>query len=108
VANGEGYLRKRGGSWTMTVFLGKDETGKPRQLVKTMKGTEKEAQAEMARLIAERNQGVDLKPETVTFNELTRRWLEMKTPESVYLGRGHLRAAAASPRSTRPRRPQAA
>ena len=81
MANGEGYLRRRGpGTWTMTVFLGKDENGKTRQLVKTVKGTEKEARAEMARLISERDQGVDLKPETVTFRELIKRWLDMKTP----------------------------
>ncbi len=47
MANGEGYLRKRGGdSWTMTIFLGKDERGKAQQLVRTVHGTEKEAQTE--------------------------------------------------------------
>jgi len=35
MANGEGYLRQRSnGSWTMTIFLGKDEKGKAKQLVK--------------------------------------------------------------------------
>ncbi len=82
MANGEGYLRRRGeNSWTMTIFLGKGPNGKPKQLVRTVHGTEKEAQAEMARLIAERNGGVDLKPQTVTFSELTKRWLETKTPD---------------------------
>src|SRR3990172_7249769 len=79
MANGEGYLRQRAnGSWTMTIFLGKDEQGKPKQMVKTVKGTEKEAQAEMARAIAERNQGVDLRQEILTFRELAKRWLESK------------------------------
>jgi integrase len=63
----------------MTVFLGKDETGKPRQLIKTVRGTEKEARAEMARLIVDRDKGIELKPATVTFSELKRRWLETRT-----------------------------
>jgi integrase len=82
VANGEGYLRQRSnGSWTMTIFLGAGEGGKPNQLVRTIRGTEKEAKAEMARLIAERDQGIELKPEQVTVAELVRRWLEAKGPD---------------------------
>ena len=82
MANGEGYLRQRAnGSWTITIYLGKDDRGKPRQMVRTIRGTEREAQAELARLIAERDQGVDLKPQTVTFSELMKRWLDMKTPD---------------------------
>jgi integrase len=82
MANGTGYLRQRSkGSWTITMFLGKDEKGKPRQLVKTVRGTETEAKAEMARLTVERDQGVDLKPETVTFAALAERWLATKVPD---------------------------
>src|SRR5581483_9956320 len=78
MANGEGYIRKRGNSYLLTIYLGRDERGKPRQVSKTVRGSEKEAQAELARLVAERNQGVELKPETVTFGELVDRWLETK------------------------------
>ena len=82
MANGEGYLRKRSeGSWTMTIWLGKNAAGKPQQLVRTMPGTEKEAKAEMARLILERRQGVDLKPQTVTVAELFKRWLTLRGPD---------------------------
>ena len=79
MSNGEGYLRRRGNGWTMTIFLGLDEQGKPKQLVKTVRGTEKEARAEMARLIAERDQGVNLKPGQVTFADLVKRWLDTKS-----------------------------
>ena len=82
MANGEGYLRKRSeDSWTMTIFLGKRPNGKPRQLVRTVHGTEKEAQAEMARLIAERDGGVDLKPQRLTVKELITRWQEGRAPD---------------------------
>lgn len=81
MANGEGYLRKRGNGYVMTIYLGKDAAGKPRQLVKTMHGTEKEAQTEMARLILERNQGTDLKPQTVTVAELFQRWQTLRAPD---------------------------
>ena len=81
MANGEGYLRKRGkNSWTMTVFLGKDENGKPRQLVHTFHGVERDARKEMARLIAERDQGVDLRPQEATFSELVQRWKDSHFP----------------------------
>ncbi|HLF77345.1 MAG TPA: tyrosine-type recombinase/integrase [Dehalococcoidia bacterium] len=80
MANGEGYLRKRGKGYAMTIFLGKDENGKPRQMVHTFHGSEKDVKAEMARLIAERNQGVDLKPKEATFLELTQRWRDSHYP----------------------------
>jgi integrase len=80
VANGEGYLRQRSiGSWTFTIYLGKDANGKPIQMTKTVRGSKAEAQAEMARLVLERDQGVDLRPEVVTFVELANRWLESKS-----------------------------
>lgn len=79
--NGEGYIRKRGkSSWHLTVYLGKDENGKPRQLSKTVRGTEKDAKAELVRLLAERNQGVELKPEQITFEELAQRWRDAHFP----------------------------
>ena len=80
MANGEGYLRKRGRGYVMTIFLGKDKKGKPHQLVRTFHGSEKEARKEMARLIAERDRGVDLRPQEATFAELTQRWRESHYP----------------------------
>lgn len=81
MANGEGYIRSRSqGSWTITIYIGKDENGKPKQSVTTFRGSEKDAKAEMARLIAERDQGVDLKPQQATFAELTQRWRESHYP----------------------------
>ncbi len=82
MASGQGYLRRRGkGSWTITIFLGKDTNGKPRQAVKTVRGTRREAQAEMARMIADRDRGVDLKPERLTAAELAQRWLDSRRPD---------------------------
>ncbi len=82
MANGQGYLRQRtNGSWTITIFLGKDTNGKPRQAVKTVRGTKQDAQAEVARMIADRDRGVDLKPERLTVAELARRWLDSRRPD---------------------------
>src|SRR5688572_8044580 len=82
MANGEGYLRQRtNGSWTFTIWLGKDTQGKPQQLVRTVRGSEKEAKNEMARLILEHNQGVDLKPQAVTVVELFKRWQTLRGPD---------------------------
>ena len=81
MASGQGYLRKRSaGSWTVTVFLGKDARGKPRQAVKTVRGTKREAQQELGRMIADRDRGVDLRPERLTVAELASRWLDSKRP----------------------------
>jgi integrase len=82
MANGQGYMRQRAnGSWTITVFLGKDANGKSRQAVKTVRGTKKEAQAEMASMIGDRNRGIDLKPERLTVAELAARWFESRRPD---------------------------
>jgi len=81
VARSEGYVRQRSpGSWTITLSLGRDAAGKPQQLVKTIRGTKKDADAERARLILERDQGVDLRPETVTVGQLMDRWMESRRP----------------------------
>jgi integrase len=81
MAHGQGYLRQRSaGSWTVTVFLGKGAEGKPRQATKTVRGTKHEAEREMARMIAERDRGVDLRPERLTVTELASRWLDSKRP----------------------------
>lgn len=83
MANGEGYIRSRSkGSHTITIYLGKDEAGKPLQHTTTFRGLEKDAKAEMARLIAERDLGVDLTPSKITFAELVKRWEEAHRPHS--------------------------
>jgi len=82
MAHGKGYLRQRSpGSWTLTVFLGKDASGKPRQAVKTVRGTKQEAQRELARMIADHDRGVDLRPERLTVAELAARWLDGRKPD---------------------------
>ena len=79
MAHGQGYLRQRSaGSWTITVFLGKDAKGKPRQVTKTVRGTKQDAQRELACMVADRDRGVDLRPERLTVGELAERWLASK------------------------------
>lgn len=79
MAHAQGYLRQRSpGSWTATVYLGTDANGKPRQAVKTIRGTIQEAQRELARMTADRDRGIDINPERITVAELAHRWLESK------------------------------
>jgi len=80
VANGQGYLRQRAkDSWTFTIFVGKGADGKPRQLTRTVRGTKRDAQRELTRVIAERDRGIDINPERLTVNELVQRWLASRS-----------------------------
>jgi integrase len=79
MAHAQGHLRQRSpGSWTLTIFLGKDANGKPRQSVTTVRGTKRDAQRVLARMIADRDRGIDLRPERLTVAELAQRWLDSK------------------------------
>ncbi len=81
MANGQGHIRQRSnGSWTLTIYLGKDARGKPKQMTRTVRGTKKEAQRELARLVVERDRGVDINPERLTVAELSQRWLKATMP----------------------------
>jgi hypothetical protein len=47
-----GDIKKRAkGSWSIVIDLGRDATGKRKQKWTTLRGTKKEAQAELTRLL---------------------------------------------------------
>lgn len=73
-----GHIRKRSkDSWTAVVYLGRDpETGKRRYLWKTVKGTKRDAEALLTRLLAQVDIGSDLLPSKLTVEQFSREWLK--------------------------------
>ncbi len=72
-----GHLEKRyKNSWTIVLDLGRDENGKRKRVVKSFKGTKREAEKELARLITEAEQGVFVVPSNSTVADLLKAWLD--------------------------------
>lgn len=73
-----GHLEKRHkSSWTIIIDLGKDPiTNKRKRMVRGFKGTKKEAEKEMARLIAEYETGQYIEPSKTCLGDYMLRWLE--------------------------------
>ena len=72
----KGHLRKRGsGSWAIVLDLGRDQAGKRRQKWHSVKGSKKDAQAELARLLNELNTGGYVEPSKMRVSEYLERWL---------------------------------
>jgi hypothetical protein len=71
-----GHIRKRGESWYLRVYAGTDpKTGRERRLVRTVKGSEKEARRALSQLIAEADRG-QIPVEQSTLAAYLGRWLE--------------------------------
>ncbi|BAQ15606.1 tyrosine-type recombinase/integrase [Methyloceanibacter caenitepidi] len=71
-----GHIRKRGGSsWAIVLDLGRDAAGKRRQKWHSIKGTRRDAQRELARLLNELNIGAYVEPARMTVSEFFDRWL---------------------------------
>ncbi len=73
-----GHIRRQGkGSWELKYDLGTDPvTGKRRTRYRTFKGTKREAEKELTRLLNEKNQGAYIEPSKMTLAEYLDYWLE--------------------------------
>ena len=73
-----GHLEKRSDkSWTIVIELGRDpRTGKRKRFKKAFRGTKKEAEKELARLLAEIEKGTYIEPTKLTFGEYLLKWLD--------------------------------
>jgi len=72
----KGHIRQRGEkSWAVVLDLGRDAGGKRRQKWHTVKGTKKDAQRELARLLHELNTGAYVEPTAMTLAVYLDRWL---------------------------------
>lgn len=72
-----GHLEKRSkNSWTIVIGIGRaPTTGKRKRIYRAFQGTKREAEKEMARLIAEIEKGTYVEPAKLTFGEYLQRWL---------------------------------
>ena len=72
-----GHIRKRGARWHVQVYLGRDDaTGKKRYRQRAVRGTRKDAERELTRLIGEIEGGEYAEPSKITVGEHLQRWLE--------------------------------
>jgi integrase len=70
-----GHIRRRGErSWELKFDLGRDPSGKRQIRYHSFKGTKREAETELARLIAQNAAGEGIDPSKETIAEFVRRW----------------------------------
>ena len=75
-----GHLRKRGSSWELVAYAGRDAlTGRKRYVTRTFKGSKREAEAAVARLVTEVDDGAH-RTASGTVGELLERWFEVASP----------------------------
>jgi integrase len=70
-----GQIIKRGESWTVRIFLGRDTKGKRKYFNKTIKGTKKDAQKYLTAKLREKDLGVFIEPASMALNEYLDKWL---------------------------------
>jgi len=71
-----GQIIKRGDSWTVRIFLGRDTKGKRKYFNKTIKGNKKDAQKYLTAKLREKDLGVFIEPASIALNEYLDKWLE--------------------------------
>jgi len=76
-ARRRGSIRKRGeNSWHISLFLGLEANGKRKLHQRTLRGTKKEAEQYLNRIIRERDLGTFVDTPAMTLNEYFDKWLE--------------------------------
>ncbi|MFK8025030.1 MAG: tyrosine-type recombinase/integrase, partial [Ilumatobacter sp.] len=77
----KGFMRQRGNSWELRVFLGRDPvTGKKRYATKTVRGGKREAQTTLAEMVTDAERGFTAST-TATVGELLEAWFEFAAPD---------------------------
>lgn len=77
-----GHLRKRGPSWQVLVDAGRDPiTGKRRQVSRNVRGTKKQAEEVLARMLVEAGAGAHSGTSNATVSELVEAWFELARPD---------------------------
>jgi integrase len=71
-----GQINKRGESWTVRIFLGRDTNGKRKYFNKTIHGTKKDAQKFLTAKLREKDLGVFIEPASIGLSEYLNKWLE--------------------------------
>lgn len=71
-----GQIIKRGDSWLVRIFNGRDAKGQRKYVNKTIRGTKKDAQKYLTAKLREQDLGIFIEPTAITLDELFDRWLE--------------------------------
>ena len=80
----KGHIRKRGvRSWAIVLDLGRDAAGKRKQKWHSVRGSKKDAEAELARLVHEMNTGSYVEPSKMPVRDYLDRWLKNYGEQSV-------------------------
>jgi hypothetical protein len=87
-----GCIRKRGeNSWHVSLFLGIDSNGKRKFHQRTIRGTRKEADQYLTRVVRERDLGTFVDTPSITLSEYFDKWLQdvsrIRTAERTTYGR---------------------
>src|SRR5262249_9494649 len=81
---GQGHLQQRGkNSWRLKFDVGRDAEGKRLSRYVTFRGTKREAQAELTRLLNRRNEGTYVDPTKMTVGEYLEHWLAVDIDRRV-------------------------
>ena len=73
----KGHVRKRGkSSWAVVIDIGYDERGRRRQKWHSVKGTKRDAERELARLLNEVHTGRYVEPANMTVADYLDHWLD--------------------------------
>jgi integrase len=76
-----GHIRRRGEAWELRVYAGVDPlTNRQKYITRTFRGTKREAEEALARLVIEVSGGSQAAQDT-TVGDLIREWLALATPE---------------------------
>ena len=89
-----GFIRRRGEAWELRVYLGQDAiTGKKRYATRSVRGSRREAERELARMVSAADRGTFART-GATVGELLERWLAQSasdySPKTVRETRSYL------------------
>lgn len=74
-----GHLEKRGtDTWTIVIDIGRDKTGRRKRFKRAFRGTKKEAEKELARLLLEYESGIRIDSTTMRLGPYLENWLATK------------------------------
>lgn len=68
--------KKREGIYLVSIFLGRDATGKRRYVAKQIRGTLKDAQKYLNAALRDKDQGIFVEPTSITVKDYLNKWLE--------------------------------
>lgn len=71
---------RKPGVWTLRVYVGNDEKGRPQQATRTFCGGKRDASAALARFVIEAKDGTVGRPSSETFGSYLDYWLAQITP----------------------------